>query len=148
MMMEQAESIKKPSSSGGSPPDIAAFIERRKYLRSPLVILEVKWKQYDRIFMGKAEDLGTGGMKLSTDETLQVGTRFPIEFVLPGDRTAIRCTGEVVWRKIYVDQGEGSEDAGIRFTDLEPKQMRTIERWLAQQKPSSSKKGSRKTKDA
>jgi len=100
---------------------------RRLATRSPIVVLEVKGKSFDRIFVAHADNLGTGGLRLSSDH-LKVGDRFPIEFVLPDLETKIECCGEVVWKK---DMGASSNGVGVRFVDLSEKAKDAIERWIA-----------------
>jgi len=63
-------------------------VNRRRVPRVPIIVLEVKGKHFDKIFVAHADDLGTGGLRLSSSH-LQVGDRFPIEFVLPDLKTKI-----------------------------------------------------------
>ena len=75
------------------------YPNRRALPRKPVMVLEVKGQQYDKIFLAYAEDLGLGGLRLASSPTLKVGDHFPVEFILPDQITKINCTGEVVWRR-------------------------------------------------
>jgi len=99
---------------------------RRRAPRVPIIVLEVKGKTFDKIFVAHADDLGTGGLRLSSDH-LKVGDRFPIEFVLPDLETKIECFGEVVWKK---EMGTSSNGVGVRFIDLSEKAKTSIESWI------------------
>lgn len=123
-----------------SEPFVQAFIEKRNTLRNPLFVLEVKWKQYDKVFLGRTENLSLGGLFMETGETLQVGERFPLEFILPDKKTRVGCTGEVIWTRIYSREGIGSEGAGVRFIDLDSKKLKAITQWIQSQETRSRKK--------
>jgi Tfp pilus assembly protein PilZ len=99
---------------------------RRGDARAPIVVLEVKGKAFDKIFVAHADNLGIGGLRLSSNH-LKVGDRFPIEFVLPDMETKIECFGEVVWKK---EMGASSNGVGVRFVDLSSKAKGAIEKWI------------------
>jgi uncharacterized protein (TIGR02266 family) len=128
------------SAPTGTTGQIRAFIEKRKYLRDPLFVLEVKWKHYDRVFLGRAENISIGGMFMSSNRPLQVGERFPMEFILPDRKTKIGCTGEVVWTREYTSEGAGSQGVGVRFVDLNAQKMKAIEQWIRKQESHPKKK--------
>ena len=124
--------------SKGSPrqrsePQIHAFLEKRKYLRNPFFVVELKWKKYDKIFLAKTENISLGGAFMSTDHPLQVGEQFPLEFVLPGRKTKIDCVGEVTWTRRYSSEGAGSEGVGIRFVNLDARKIKAIGQWIQTQ---------------
>ncbi len=103
--------------------------ERRRALRSPLLVLEVKGKHYNTIFVGQTGNISEGGLFLNAKRPLQVGDSFPVEFILPDNKTKISCTCEVVWTKRY---GPGSEASGvgIRFVDLDDRKKKVIGDWV------------------
>ena len=117
-----------------------AFIEKRQYLRNPLFVLEVKWKHYNKVFLGRAENISTGGLFLSSKRSPRVGERFPMEFILPDRKTKVGCTGEVVWTRQYTSEGAGSEGVGVRFLDLDDKKMKAVEQWIRKQENRPKKK--------
>jgi uncharacterized protein (TIGR02266 family) len=108
----------------------AVEAERRRFGRSPFIVLEVKGKHYDQIFLGYAENIGPGGLFLSSSQPMKVGDRFPVEFILPDNKTKIRCTCEVVWKKRYDTQGMVSEGMGIKFVDLDQQKRKAITDWV------------------
>lgn len=117
-----------------------AGIERRIVRRSPFIVLEVKWKHYDKIFIGYAENIGAGGLFLPSSQPMKVGDRFPVEFVLPDNETMVRCTCEVVWKKRYDTLGLVSEGMGIKFVDLDQSKRKAIATWVQKQEGKEGKK--------
>ncbi len=103
------------------------FRVRREARRYPLMVLEVKGKQYNKIFVAYAENLGLGGLQLSSTQTLKVGDRFPIEFVLPDQVSKIACSCEVAWRR---EIGSNQDGLGIRFIDLSEQAKKVIGSWI------------------
>ena len=101
--------------------------DRRALPRKPVMVLEVKGQQYDKIFLAYAEDLGLGGLRLASSPTLKVGDHFPVEFILPDQITKINCTGEVVWRR---ESGSYSQGVGVRFVDLSRPLKKVIGAWI------------------
>jgi uncharacterized protein (TIGR02266 family) len=125
--------VKGTKASLGSGDGVQAFIEKRRDLRAPLVVLEVKWKKYDKVFIAQAQNISASGLLLASDRDLEVGERFPIEFILPDRKTRVDCTGEVVWIKRYGSQQPGSQGVGVRFVDLDEKKMKAITEWIRRQ---------------
>ena len=115
-------------------------VNRRKAQRTPFIVLEVKGKRSNKVFLAYAENISQGGLFLSSSHTLKVGDRFPIEFVLPDDKTKIRSTCEVVWKKRYDNMGLVSEGMGIRFVDIDSAQKKLIGQWI--DKGEKKKRGS------
>ena len=105
-----------------------AMIERRQSQRIPLVVMEVKGKQANRLFLAYANDISQGGMSLTTENRLKVGDRIPIEMLLPDNKTKVSCTGEVVWKREIMKDGIISQGVGVRFLDLEEGKKRAIEK--------------------
>jgi uncharacterized protein (TIGR02266 family) len=94
------------------------------------MVLEVKGKRANKVFLAYAENISRGGLFLSSSQSLKVGDRFPIEFVLPDEKTKIRSTCEVVWKKRYDNMGLVSEGMGVRFVDIDPAQKKIIDHWM------------------
>ncbi len=108
-------------------------INRRKDTRSPFLVLEIQGKHSNKIFLAQTENVSQGGLFFSPEQSLDIGDRFPIEFVLPDNKTKVCCMSEVVWKKRYDKSGYASEGVGIRFVDLEEKQKKIIGKWLDQE---------------
>ena len=118
------------------------MMERRQSQRIPLVVMEVKGKQGNRLFLAYANDISRGGLSLTTDNNLKVGDRIPIEMMLPDNKTKVSCTGEVVWKREIMKDGIISQGVGLRFLELEEKKKRAIEK--LSEVGNKSKKGSKK----
>lgn len=115
-------------------------VNRRQSPRIPFIVLEVKGKYSNKVFLAYAENISPGGLFLSSSQTLKVGDRFPIEFVLPDNKTKVRCTCEVAWKKKYDTDGIISEGVGVRFVDLASAQKKVISGWI--DKEEKKKRGS------
>lgn len=138
MKTKRTVRAKKTSSPRGG---LQAFIEKRRSLRTPLFVLEVKWKKLNKIFIGQTHNLSIGGMLMSTERALQVGEHFPVEFILPDRKTKIKCTAEVAWTHPYQEEGAGSEGVGVRFVDLNDKKLEAIGEWIKKQAALAKKRG-------
>jgi uncharacterized protein (TIGR02266 family) len=114
--------------------------ERRGHPRLPFLVLEVKGKKYNEVFLGYTQDLSLGGIFLKAANSFNAGERFPIEFVLPDNKTKIKCMGEVVW-KTRLDQANGlMEGVGLRFADLNPESKEALDLWIEQRRGKTPKK--------
>ncbi|MEK6684372.1 MAG: PilZ domain-containing protein [Nitrospirota bacterium] len=99
----------------------------------PLFVLEVKWKQYDEVFIGQMRDISMGGFLMSAGRSVHAGERFPVEFILPDKKTKVSCTGEVAWTRPYASEGAGSEGIGVRFLNIDDQKIRAIGQWIKKQ---------------
>ncbi len=115
-------------------------VNRRESTRVPFIVLEVKGKYSNKVFLAYAENISQGGLFLSSAQTLKIGDRFPIEFILPDNKTKVRCTCEVTWKKKYDHNGIISEGVGVRFIDLPASQKKIISGWI--DKEEKKKRGS------
>ncbi|MBI3358180.1 MAG: PilZ domain-containing protein [Nitrospirae bacterium] len=102
-------------------------LNRRALPRKPVMVLEVKGKQFDKIFLAYAEEIGLGGLRLSSSHPLKVGEQFPVEFILPDQISKVNCICEVVWR---YNSGSHSEGVGVRFLDLSQQLKKVIGSWI------------------
>jgi CheY-like chemotaxis protein len=78
------------------------------------VVFNVIGSHGTRQIVGQAHDLSVTGLLLETPAPLTLGSKLALEFYLPGTRSQIRVTGEV----IRGAAGTGNHQSGIRFTDL------------------------------
>ena len=69
-------------------------------------------------------DVGEGGLSISGDSPLELGSRATIRFELPEGDSVIDGSGVVTW----ADQ---SGRAGVRFTQLEAASTAALRRWLS-----------------
>ncbi|HSG05119.1 MAG TPA: PilZ domain-containing protein [Nitrospiria bacterium] len=121
-------------------PDIKAFIERRVALRLPICVLEVKWKKFNQVFIAKSQNISMGGLFISTDRSLRIGDQFPVEFVLPDQKTKITCTGEVTWTRMKSSPDATEEGVGVRFLDINGKTKKAIGEWIKKQEAQAKKR--------
>lgn len=94
------------------------------------MVLEVRGRHYQKTFLATMQDISQGGMALSTSQSLVVGDRFPVEFVLPDGRTTIACSCEVVWKRRLELQSGTTESIGVRFLDLGGEKLRPLDAWI------------------
>ncbi len=111
----------------GAPIQEKKVANRRALPRKPVMVLEVRGHHFDKVFLAYAEDLGLGGLRLTSSPALKIGDHFPVEFVLPDQITKINCTCEVVWRR---EAGAHSEGVGVRFLDLTHQLKKVIGTWI------------------
>ncbi len=105
-------------------------IDRRVDTRAPFLILEIQGTHSNKIFLAQTENVSKGGLFFSPGQSFKVGDSFPIEFVLPDNKTTVRCMSEVVWKKSYDKSGYPTEGVGIRFVDLDEAQKRVVGEWI------------------
>ena len=104
--------------------------ERRQNERSPMMVLEIKGKHYDKIFIGYAENISRSGLCFSAANPPAVGTTFPVELVLPDNRTMVQCTCRVVWQRRVETTGRPSVGVGVEFVDLDQAKRQLIDQWV------------------
>lgn len=105
-------------------------LERRRHTRAPFLVLEIQGKHANKIFLAQTENVSQGGLFFSPGQPLNIGDCFPIEFVLPDNKTTVRCMSEVVWKKRYDKSGYASEGVGIRFVGLKDEQKKILGDWV------------------
>lgn len=98
--------------------------------RAPVMVLEIRGKSYDRLFVGYAENLSRSGLFFSAANPPAVGATFPVEFVLPDNRTLVQCTCRVVWQHRYTTSGRPSVGVGVEFLDLDTLKRSLIDQWV------------------
>ena len=70
------------------------------------------------VVMGRAVNLSTGGIFISTVEAIQVEARIVLEFLMPETMNSIQVQGESVWSCPLVDREYLSQGTGIKFVGL------------------------------
>ena len=74
-----------------------------------------------------ALDLSVEGMRVRLDESLEVGTQFPLQIFLEFDLPTVHMNAEVVWRD---EVGPGRYQVGLRFHDLNEESARAIQDYI------------------
>jgi c-di-GMP-binding flagellar brake protein YcgR len=89
--------------------------EKRKY---PRVVTPVFYKTPD--ILGpkrRVSDLSLGGVRIYSDERLEVGGRLELKFFLP-DGSTVKAAAKVVWIKEMPEGTEAVYDVGMEFVEL------------------------------
>lgn len=74
-----------------------------------------------------ALDLSVEGMRVRLDESLEIGTTFPLQIFLEFDLPTVHMNAEVVWRD---EVGTGRYQVGLRFHDLNEDSARAIQDYI------------------
>jgi hypothetical protein len=99
---------------------------RLRYHRQHVEIpVALTWKTKRRV-NAELINLSQGGIGVHMEEPVRSNQAIGVSFRLPGTRTTVKARGEIAWMD---ERGR----AGIRFTDIAPRQQRGLELWLAQQ---------------
>ena len=105
--------------------------DKRKNLRSPLLILKVKLDDGDKVFFGYAKNISKSGLFIATVNPHEPGSRFRIEVPLPEPMgTSVQCEAEVVWKRHYTRGGPYEPGMGLRFIDLQAGVAELIDDWI------------------
>jgi c-di-GMP-binding flagellar brake protein YcgR len=89
--------------------------ERRRYQR---VIVPVLYRiPKHSAPRRQVKNLSIGGVRIYSDENLDIGQTLELEFFLPNGIT-IEAAAKVVWIKKQQPGSEGLYDVGMEFTDL------------------------------
>jgi len=104
---------------------------RRASERLP-TMLRVEYSTGGDIFSGFSTDISEGGLFLQANQRLTPGTRLHIKIQLPGNLTAIRALGQVIW----VHNGAGNHPrlpgAGISFQFIPEEHRKVLNQFLLQ----------------
>jgi len=92
--------------------------DRRKYPRVNAPIYFTYSSVLSRLVT--PEDVSAGGVRMYSDEKIEVGRHLDLTITLPRGRI-IECRGEVVWIKELPADSEASYDIGIAFYDISRK---------------------------
>lgn len=89
--------------------------ERRKY---PRVITPVFCRSSSILGPKRGvSNLSLGGVRIYSDERLEVGIRLELEFLSP-DGSTVKATAKVVWIKEMPKGAEAVYDVGMEFVEL------------------------------
>jgi hypothetical protein len=93
--------------------------ERRKYrrIRAPLYCRPAGMQFLAR--QRQPVDVSLGGVRIFSDDRLEVGELLKMEFFLP-DTKPVTYTAEVVWIEPLPSGGPAPFDVGLKFLALEP----------------------------
>jgi hypothetical protein len=98
--------------------------ERRRF---PRVMAPIFYRS-PRIFSPKRKitNISLGGVRIYSDEPIEVGKRLEIEFFLPEDVSIIAIV-RVVWIEKLPPDARAPYDVGLEFIDLPPHALKELE---------------------
>ena len=109
--------------------DFANEQDRRRFPRVNVPI----YFSYSSRFLNSVPvaDVSLGGVRMFSDEKIDVGKRLNLTVTLPGG-DLIECRGEVVWVSDMPKGSEAAYDLGISFVDIAPSDRETLGRLLSE----------------
>jgi len=108
-------------SKGSNPPDS----ERRNDARIPLEMWVEETTEHERYFR-RAGNLSRGGLRLEHTIPLPIGTVVNLTFTLPGDKSPVNVTGEIV-----SNAGPDDLKMGVKFLNPSADALTKIDAYLA-----------------
>ena len=106
------------------------MIERRKFIRlqAPIGVEYRLVKKGKHTSKGPSllKNIGAGGVRITAKEDLQEGDLLELFIDIPHLKEPIRTAGQVVWFSHHVEQGRDTREAGVRFRDIEPRDLHRI----------------------
>jgi len=89
--------------------------ERRRY---PRVVAPVLYRAPKHASPKRpVSDMSLGGVRIFSDEHLEVGERLELEFFLP-DGLSVRAIAKVAWIKEMSEKAEALYDLGMEFVEM------------------------------
>ncbi len=119
---------RKEDEDSESRPFIAG--DRRKHLRTHLLILNLKGDSGAKTFFGYAKNISRSGLFVSSVNPKDVGEEFTVEFNLHREERMIRCRCVVVWSRVYDKTSPYTPGMGLKFLDLAEDTMEYIDNWV------------------
>ncbi len=105
--------------------------QRRKHLRSPLLVLNIINAGGNKTFFGYGKNISRGGLFIGTVNPRETGARFRLEIPLPAPILKIgQCECEVVWLRQFSKGSTLEPGMGLKFLDLPEDDAETIDRWI------------------
>lgn len=93
--------------------------ERRKYRRSPAKEKAFLKSRENNPHEGSLMDVSSGGMRISSDSNIKVGTTLTGKFKIMPDLGNFYVNGEVVWVKPLGEEAhQAGYEVGIRFSKV------------------------------
>lgn len=106
--------------------------ERRRQHRLPMQI-QVQYATVDEFMADWTANISIGGMYIQTQTPLAVGTRFRLQFTLPGIARPFDCVAQVRWTVPPTD-GKRIPGMGVRFDGISEADWRRVrEAWQQEQ---------------
>ncbi|HOX44033.1 MAG TPA: PilZ domain-containing protein [Myxococcota bacterium] len=114
------------------PPARKAKPERRRSPRSTVVVRQIRVEDGRKTFLGHLHNLSRSGLFVATMNAPKKGSELEVEFALPDSDRVVRCTCQVVWRRLYSPAARFTPGMGLRFVDLDFQSAAAIRAWADQ----------------
>ena len=105
--------------------------ERRKNLRTQLLVLKIKGEDNKGVFFGYAKTISRGGMFISSVNPKKMSEEFEITFKLDDKGPEIKCKAVVVWIREYDTLIKQEPGMGIKFIGLDESVKDEIDAWIS-----------------
>jgi hypothetical protein len=117
-----------------SPETPKKALNRRRALRSPIIVFKVKQEGAPEHLFGYAKDISCTGLFITSINPRTPGEQFAISFQIPDIQIKVRCRCEVVWMRKYDPKIKAEAGYGVRFLDIPEDVAQTIDAWVTQKK--------------
>ncbi|MBI3609807.1 MAG: PilZ domain-containing protein [Nitrospirae bacterium] len=107
--------------------------DRRKALRSPIIVLKMSGEGEREHLFGYAKNISRSGLFIPSVNPRKPGEQFSISFRIPNTEIQVRCRCEIVWMREYRKKMSLESGYGVRFLDLPEDVAEAIDRWVKQQ---------------
>jgi len=110
-------------------PKLAVHEKPKRAHERLAVNLMIDYQVLDQFLYDYATNISLGGVFIRSSNPLPVGTKLRVQFSLPGLKDMVTTWGEVA--HVVEDRSkQGFAGMGIRFSDLDPAQKRTIDQLI------------------
>jgi uncharacterized protein (TIGR02266 family) len=99
------------------------------------VELDVSLGSDHNFYAGFVENLSAGGVFVATHALRAIGEVVEFAVHLPGGMASVSGVGEVRWIREYSDRNNVPPGMGIRFVELQPGGLESIETFLTSRDP-------------
>ena len=79
-------------------------------------------------------NISLGGIRVYSDEGLNIGKRLEVELFLPNDMSMV-CTAKVVWQQSLREGAVARYEIGLEFLEISPDDLRRLAKVLDFQAP-------------
>jgi uncharacterized protein (TIGR02266 family) len=126
--------VGRKDDSSGAFGEVKVQKERRRHLRAPIPVRRVGVLGRGNVFFGYAGDISASGMFIRTVNPRKPGDQFTVVFSLPGSKSEIRVTAEVVWAREHSKGSEYDPGMGLKFVDIDEQAAQSIREFVAKGK--------------
>jgi hypothetical protein len=107
-------------------------IDRRRFprVKAPVLYRAPRLINLER----KVRDISIGGVRIYSDNRLDVGKKIEIEFILPGGHCIV-AEVRVVWTSVVDIEGEKLHEIGLEFIRLSPADFHELKKVLDTAEP-------------